>query len=107
MIVIVVIASSMMLFTIIAVLVMIPMMVMLDPAPLTIPIPGVIPLSVMMRHNPSRHRIGRKRPIAGMPFIMMPNGIPIALNPNEFRGRPWRKDMHNMGRGRRTNGDTD
>src|SRR5690348_13783534 len=89
---------------IVAVVTTIPVVVVRKVAARGIPIPGEIPLAVMMGPNPDGAFEGRTGPVALVPAVAMSDGIPIALNPNETGARSVRLDVHDgRRRGRRAN----
>jgi hypothetical protein len=92
-------------FTPIAVVVAIPVMVVLDPAALTLPIPPIEALSIVTRSYPSSPPIGWASPISSMPPVMAPYGIPVPVYPDEVWTRPRRNGIHAWRR-RRTNSDS-
>lgn len=71
----------------ISILIMIPPMIMLQPAPVAVPVPCEKLLAVVMRLHPPGACIGRTRPIAFMPFVVVAYGIPVAAYPDEVRAR--------------------
>jgi hypothetical protein len=71
----------------IVVAVMVPMVVMVKAAVIAVPIAGVILAAFMARSYPMRSLVWRPCPIAGVPFVMPSDGIPVALNP--YKIRPW------------------
>lgn len=85
--------------TMVAIMVVIPMMVMFEAPAVAIPVAVVIAATFMARANPTRASVGRQRPIAAVPAIMMSVGIPIAINPEVLRTRAHRYDI--VARGRR------
>ena len=65
----------------IAVVVLIPVMIVLDPAPLAFPVAVVEPPTIISGFNPTRTAVGRPSPIPVVPLVVVSNGIPISLNP--------------------------
>jgi hypothetical protein len=65
----------------------VPVMVMLPPAAISVPVTGKVLFSIMMRSYPASTDIRRTRPIAWVPFVMVPHRIPIPLDPDEFGAR--------------------
>jgi hypothetical protein len=61
----------------------IPMVVMLATAAIGLPVSLEEALSVVMRSYPMGASIRRTRPVARMPFVMVPDWIPISLYPHE------------------------
>src|ERR1700682_2340790 len=93
---------------IIALALTVPMMVVLDAAALTVPVAMIEALSIVARSHPAGGRVYRAAPIPGMPTIVAPYGIPVAVYPGEFRtwtGREnaddswgwWRPDLDSDG----------
>lgn len=78
---------------VVAIMVVIPMMVMFEAAAVAVPVAVVIAAAFMARANPARASIGRQRPIAGMPAIVMSVRVPIAINPEVIRPRTHRYDI--------------
>jgi len=75
------VCASLVVFPVIAVAIPIPTMVVLDPAMPAVPISGKIALPIVMRSYPVCPAIGRTRPIAGVPFVVTADGIPITFHP--------------------------
>ena len=75
---------------IIAVVVTIPSVVVLDPTVVTVPITREVLLPVVVRTYPVSARIWGSRPVARVPFVMVSYRIPVAINPDEVRTRPYR-----------------
>jgi hypothetical protein len=69
------------------VVVLVPAVIVFEPAMISVPVTRVKLLSIMVRFDPSSTFIGRPRPIAFMPFVVMADRIPIAAYPNALR--PW------------------
>ena len=78
----------------------IPMVIMLETATIPIPIPYKVLSAVMMRRNPTGAHVRRLCPVTLVPFVVPSSGIPIALDPNEFRARCRRENV-NHARSRR------
>ena len=74
-----------MIATVIAGMVVIPFVIVLDPAVRTFPVTVVEPFSIMARADPAGTLIRRAAPIAFMPAIVSCGGIPVAANPCIFR----------------------
>jgi hypothetical protein len=73
----------------IAVTVTVPTMIVFTPAMISIPIADVVLRAVVARLYPAGAGIGRTRPVAVVPLVVMADWVPIAWNPNELRAR-WR-----------------
>jgi hypothetical protein len=63
----------------IAIAVVVPMMVVLDAAAVTVPVAMIEALSVVARSHPTSGRVHGTAPISGMPSIAAPNRIPVAV----------------------------
>jgi len=74
-----------MIAAVIAGMVVIPFVIVLDPAVRTFPVTVVEPFSIMARADPAGTLIRRAAPIAFMPTIVSYGGIPVAANPGKFR----------------------
>src|SRR5262245_41610973 len=70
---------------VVAIMVVVPFVTVFKTAVRAIPISAVEPYTVMARAYPARTKIGRTRPVAGMPAIVSADRIPIAVNPKIFR----------------------
>jgi hypothetical protein len=90
----------------VAVAMAIPMMIMLEPAPASVPVAGEILPALIAGNNPTRTGVWHTSPIAWMPLPVMPVRIPIAFYPNEVRARRDRPNRHDAWRRRRANGDS-
>lgn len=89
------------------VVVMVPAVVVFKAAAVAIPIAREISLAVVMRRDPMRTRIGWTRPVARVPLIVMPDGIPVAFHPHEIGpGSGWNYRQHAR-RWRRSDLDSD
>src|SRR5260370_39508412 len=71
---------------VIAFMIVIPFMIVLDAAMLTVPIAVIEALSVVARADPTCAFIGWPAPRAFVPAIVAFYGIPVAANPDEFGG---------------------
>jgi hypothetical protein len=81
------------------VVVVIPVVVVLQSPAIAIPVPHKILSTFMARADPARAGIGRPRPIALVPLVVLSVGIPIALNPHKVRsGACWNHGQHSRGR---------
>ena len=65
----------------VAVAVMVPAMVMLNPASLAGPISAEEAPAFIVRWSPACAWIGRQSPVAGVPAVVAANRIPVAVNP--------------------------
>jgi hypothetical protein len=79
----------------------IPMVIVLKTATIPIPIPYEKLPTIMMRWNPTRAHVRRPCPVSLVPFVVPPDRIPIALDPDEFRARGRRKNANHTRRRRR------
>lgn len=96
--VVIVIAPSM---AIVSLVTAIPAVVVLEAPARRIPVPGKIPLAVMMRPNPNGAFEGRTGPITLVPPVTVSNRIPITLYPHETGTWSVRLDEHHGRRWRR------
>lgn len=85
--------------------VMIPTMVVLEAAAITVPVAVVVAATFPTRANPSRACIRGTRPIAAMPAVVAAIGIPVAVDPIKIGPRGYRP-MDNTGRRWGTNFDS-
>jgi len=92
---------------VIAIVFLVPMMVVLDAAMIAIPIANEIALPIMMWWHPMSADVRRTRPIAFVPFVVISDGIPVALNPHEVRSGAGWHDSNNARRRRRANANAD
>jgi hypothetical protein len=90
----------------IPVVVAVPTVIVFEPAAISFPVTRIKLLSVMVRSDPPSACIGRPRPIALMPPIVMAGWIPIAVYPREFRAWTWRHNPDRTGTRGRANPDT-
>ena len=91
----------------IAVMIVVPTMIVLDPASGSGPVTCKKPLPVVMRSNPMRSLIGRSSPVTLMPFVVISNRIPVAFDPCKRRvGLGWRRNINPRWR-RRCDQDSD
>ena len=85
---------------IIAVAVAIPVMIVLAPAVISVPVAAVESLTIVPGAYPVCARIWSPGPIAVMPLVMVPNRVPVTVDPEEFRA--WSRGKNtNFSRGRR------
>jgi hypothetical protein len=82
-----------------AVAIVVPTMVVLDAAAITVPVAMIEALPIMARSYPASGGIYRAAPISGMPLITVPYGIPVAVYPDEF-GTGTRRENANHSRWR-------
>src|SRR5258708_7460068 len=81
-------------------------MVMLEPAPVTVPVAPVEAFAIMPRTNPACAGIGWTSPIWVVPPIASPFGVPVSVDPHVLGTRRHRH--HVMPRRRwRANSDAD
>jgi len=66
----------------------IPAMVMLDPAPVTLPVAREEAFAIMPRPDPTRADIGRTSPVALVPAITTSLSIPVGVDPDILGTRP-------------------
>ena len=69
----------------------IPMVVVLSPTGVTVPIPGEVSASFVSRRGPAGSRVRRAGPKTGVPLVMISDGIPIPIDPDEIRPRGHRR----------------
>jgi len=92
-------------FTKIAVMIAVPVMVVLAPSAIAFPVPGKEAPAVVVWNNPTRAGIWRTSPVSGMPLVVVSHGIPISFHPYELgawtcRENPddawwrWRPDLY-------------
>ena len=96
-----------MIATVIAVMVVIPFVIVLDTAVRAFPITVVEPFSIVARADPAGALVRRTAPIAFMPTVVSPAGIPIASHPDEFGRRLCGDNGDDARFGWRTNTDPD
>jgi hypothetical protein len=87
--------------------IVIPTVIVFNPAPRPVPIPGIVPTAFVPRPNPGRPAIRRARPITGVPAIVSPVRKPVPVKPDIVGSRSNRADRHDPGRGRRSDIDSD
>jgi hypothetical protein len=73
----------------------IPMVVVLPPTGVAVPIPGEVSASFVSRRDPAGSRVRWAGPITGVPLVVVPHGIPIALDPSKFRAGARRQNPDN------------
>jgi hypothetical protein len=72
--------------------VMVPVVIVFEPAAVSVPVTRVKLLSIVARSNPMGARIGRASPVSFVPFIVVAYGIPIPVYPCEIRA--WASRYH-------------
>jgi hypothetical protein len=70
------------LLAVIAVTIPVPPMVVLNAAPITLPVAVIITLSIVARRYPVVSAVGGPAPISVMPPVMTTDGVPISVDPN-------------------------
>ena len=75
---------------IVPVSIVVPVVIMLDPAVLTFPVATVVLSARVMWSLPIGARIGCARPVTLMPSPVVSNWVPIAINPLVARSRAGR-----------------
>ena len=87
--------------------VVIPFMIMLDPATVPFPVP-LIELSAFISGNhPASSAIRCACVVPVVPFPTISHGVPITCHPNELPSRAGRNDPNNAGRRRWSDSDSD
>jgi hypothetical protein len=79
---------------VVAVSLVIPVVVVFNAPASPFPVTSVISLAIMVWSNPTSALVWWPRPIAFMPPVMSPHGIPIPLDPHEGRVWTWREDRN-------------
>ena len=92
---------------VIAVRITVPFVSVFESAATTFPVAVVEVFPVVARPDPASTRIRRPGPIAAMPSVAPSYGVPVTINPHEFRPWTWRKYGNHARRWRRTNPDSD
>jgi hypothetical protein len=100
-------AAAAMFFSEIAIFVFVPMMVVINAATFSNPITREKLAALIMGSRPSSADVRGLSPVALMPLPMVSNGIPITVNPNEFRCRSRRHNVDHTWRRRGSYSDTD
>ena len=67
------------------VVVLVPAVIVFESAMISVPVTRIKLLSIMVRFDPSSTFIGRPRPVAFMPLVVMTDRIPITAYPHELR----------------------
>jgi hypothetical protein len=68
--------------TVVPIAVMVPVMVVLEAPMRTPPVATVVAALFIVRNDPDRALIRRKRPVASVPVIMTLHRIPVAIDPH-------------------------
>ncbi|SPF52975.1 exported hypothetical protein [Candidatus Sulfopaludibacter sp. SbA4] len=97
----------MVIVTVVAVVVAVPMVIVFQAAMIAVPVTGEEPLTIVMRHHPASPLIRRPGPIAGMPPVAASHRIPIAIKPHIAGARGDRPDTDNARRRRWADTDPD
>jgi len=84
----------------VAVAIPVPVMVVFPTPALAFPTTLVIALPIIPRRHPVRASIRGASPVCVMPLVVVPDRIPVAVNPKEIRPRASRNHA-NDARGRR------
>ncbi len=92
---------------VIAVPIPVPTMIVFEPAAIPAPVAVEVPFAIMTWGHPYRAGIRRPAPIAGMPFVMATDWIPVAIHPGIVRAGSWRPNRNHSWRWRRANSDSD
>jgi len=100
-----VMASASVMFPEIAVSVVVPTVIMFNPAVFSLPVTVKESLSVVMRPHPASPWVRRPSPITFMPAIMPSDRIPVALYPHELGSGGRRQNSNHADRRRRPDGD--
>jgi hypothetical protein len=69
------------------VVVLVPAVIVFESATISVPVTRIELLSIMVRFDPSSTFIGRPRPVAFMPLVVVADRIPITAYPHELRPR--------------------
>lgn len=80
------------------VVVVVPAVVVLKTPAVAVPVTREVTIAVVVGHHPTRTRIRRARPIAGMPPVVPAHRVPVAFDPHEVRSRAWRNHRQHAGR---------
>src|SRR5262249_14815948 len=73
--------------------VVIPVMVVFEPAMRTVPVAAAKATAFMARSDPVRAGVRRTSPVALVPNIAAVCGVPVTINPDELRSRANRYDI--------------
>jgi len=77
----------------VTIMVAIPAVVVIETTAAAFPVATVVAATFMARTDPAGADIGRASPVSAMPAVVMPDGIPIAVNPNIIGPRAHRYDI--------------
>ena len=69
-------------FVMIPLTMLVPFVVVLNPAVFAFPVAVIVPSTLIVRNEPSSPAIGRKSPVTFVPFPMVAHGIPITVDPD-------------------------
>src|SRR6516165_4254067 len=94
------------LVSIVPVSIAVPVVIMLNPAVLTLPVASVVLSALVMRSLPIGALIWCARPVTLMPSPVVSNRVPIAINPLVARSWAGRHKTNYRWRRRRTDPDT-
>src|SRR4051794_10286502 len=72
---------------VVAVAIVVPLVLMLEPPPRTSPVAGVIPPILPARPHPRHTLIGNARPVSFVPAVVPANRVPVAVYPRELGTR--------------------
>src|SRR5262249_19413581 len=100
-------ASSTVALAKIALPVMVPMVVVLNPATFSDPVTGEKVTAFITRSGPTSSKVRRLSPVALVPLPMTSGGKPVTVDPYEFRCRSRRHHINHAGWRRGANTDTD
>ena len=91
---------------VIAVPIPVPTMIVFEAATIATPVASEEALAIMMRGHPCGAGIRRPAPVAGVPFVMATNWIPVAIHPNKLRTGSWRPNRNHTWRWGRADSDS-
>src|SRR5436190_19483086 len=91
----------------VSVTVAVPAMVMLEAPAIALPVAFEKHCAVMTRPHPTCVRIRGPGPVAVVPSVVVPDRIPVTINPEVVRSRNRRTDVHHTGRRRGTDPNPD
>jgi hypothetical protein len=96
------------LFVVVVVFVMAPVMIpvvvvvrvviVLNTAAMTFPVAGIVSLAIVVWANPASPFVGRSRPVAFVPLVVISHRIPITLHPHGLRSWPFWHNHNHPGR---------
>jgi len=87
--------------------VVIPMVVVFEPAARPFPVAVVEESTFVARRNPIGPFVRRTSPVSVMPFVALPVGVPVASDPKIARPRRYRPHCDDARRGWRPNANSD